>query len=480
MVIKSTDSNKKYIGLLFKLLFLLAIGAFVVYKIASPLGNFLFYTFVFYRFIVSKNLVFWSSVLFVMLNMPWGLFYYKPYGWYFSLTSTVGISYVSMFGLIFLLKMVISSPKRSLILKDYFTPFYRIPAFFILFLIVWSFAYGHNMKSIFSFLQAFPAFLLFISIPRLFSRDELLKLSKIIFLFSIVHFAGSLIEIVRPGSFMSLLYFGTPPIGIDYGNELIRFVGGISIHLYAMVMGLYYLSKNDTGWTKQFLWVVVILSWLFILNSATRGWMIASTFLITGYFIYSGLRFKLKLKTFFSVLVILLLGIFLMPNTFTMNLLSAFERLETIEALAEGDDTAGGTLSRLSERGPKVLTRFSESPILGFGFSKVTTDYYDGHVGNHSLLLMGGLVGLAVIWITVLSIVWYIFRADIFFYRPGSFVFGLALISIMIIHSSSRSMVSFYMPTDAAFLIGLIFNQFNADAQYQLDEYAKGSLVCSP
>jgi hypothetical protein len=462
MIEKRITNNKMLLSLVVSLLLLLIAGAFVIYKVASPIGNFLFYTFVFYRFVVSKNVVFWTATLFVMVNMPWGLFYYKPFGWYLSLTSSVGISFVTMFGIVFLIKVLLNKKRLTACRKDHFVSFYKAPVMYIFFLILWSLAYGHSPGSLFSLLQALPALLLFFIVPRFFNREELLKFSKIIFLFSIIHFMGSLIEIVRPGSFMSLLYFGTPPIGIDYGNDLIRFVGGITIHLYVMVAGLYYLSTDNSRWARWYLWVVIILSFLFILNSATRGWMIASSFLLLGYFSYGVLRLKMTRKTISSILIIIILGFVLIPDTFKKNLISAFKRLETIEAIAEGDETAKGTLSRLSERGPRVLSKYSESPIFGFGYSKVSTEYYDGHVGNHSMLIMGGIVGLVILWFSVLLIIWFFFQADWRFPRSGFFVFGLAFISIMIIHSSSRAMVSFYMPTDAAYLIGLIFNHFNA------------------
>jgi hypothetical protein len=367
-----------------------------------------------------------------------------------------------MYGIVFIIRLLLNEKRQRTYRKDYFAPFYRIPAVLILFLIMWSLAFGHSSGSLFSLLQSLPAILLFLSVPRFFNKIELLTFSKIIFLFSLIHFVGSLIEIVSPGSFMSLLYFGTPPLGIDYGNELIRVVGGITIHFYVMVAGLYYLCTDNIRWARWYLWVVIIASWLFILNSATRGWMIASSFLLLSYFSYSVLRLKITSKAISSILLVIVLGVVLIPDTFQKNLVSAFNRLETMEAIVEGDETAKGTLSRLSERGPRVLSRYSESPVFGFGYSKVSFDYYDGHVGNHSLLIMGGIVGLVILWISVLSIIWFLFRADRRFPKSGIFVFGLAFISIMIIHSSSRAMVSFYMPTDSAFLIGLIFNHFNA------------------
>ncbi|MFZ5942006.1 MAG: hypothetical protein ACOYXB_15665 [Bacteroidota bacterium] len=315
--------------------------------------------------------------------------------------------------------------------------------------------------SIFNIIQFFPAFLIFFAIPRLFTAEDLVKFNGILFAFSIIHFLGSVVEIISPGSFMNLIYFGKPSTGVAYGKELIRFVGGITIHLYVMFAGLYYLSRSNRIYKSWYLWLVVLLSWLFILNSATRGWMIASSFFVLSYFIFNTATGKISIRTALSLILIATAVLVFIPDSFKKNIGAAFDRLETVEALTEGDDTAEGTLSRLTERGPRVLTRFSESPVVGYGFSRVTADYYDEHVGNHDLLLMGGVVGLAILWITFLSLIFFLFRKE--FRNPGNgfYVIGLFMAVILIIHSTSRSMVSYYMSADAAFLISLAFNHFN-------------------
>lgn len=455
-------SNRRLFYLFLQLLLLLTVGAFLIYKLKSPISNFLFYTYVFYSFIASKKVVFWASALFIIVNSPWALFYYVPYEWYFNLTPTVGISFVSIVGIILLIKALYQSKWKGNLLIDNLKSFYYPIGFFIMFLLLWSFAFGNDVISVFNIIQYLPALIIFYILPRLLKNEELLNFNKLIFLFSLVHFSGSLIEIVRPGSFLPIIYFG-PPEGIEYGDNLIRFVGGITIHLYTMFIGLYYLSKRVVPYKKWYLWLVIIISYIFILNSATRGWMIASTFLLSGYFLYSFIRERVTFISFARLCIILIVLVTILPGSFKTNIFAAYDRLETVEAITEGDFSARGTLSRLTERGPHVLTKFSESPVFGFGYSKITAKYFDGHVGNHSLLLMGGVVGLAIIWGTILSLVWYFFRKDIQYPNHGFFVFGLALLTIMIIHSSSRSMVSYYMPADAAFLIGLIFNHFNSD-----------------
>jgi len=401
-------------------------------------------------------------VLFALINNPWGLFYYRPYEWYVWLSPTVGVSYVSMIGIVLIIKTYLYFRKRPFVIRDQFRRFYRPVALYIIFLIFWSIVYGHNIVSIFYLLQTLPVFLIFISVPTLLLNNELKEFNRIIFLFSLIHFLGSTIEIAIPGSFMPLLFFGPPPTGVLHGEVLTRFVGGISIHLYVMMLGLYYVSRRETGFQTWYLWLLILTSYIFILNSATRGWMIASSVLLILFFLQNVFSGKLSARTMVIVVIILASAFIIIPESFKRNMSEAFNRLETLEAIAEGDDTAEGTLTRISYRGPQVLSRFSESPIVGFGFSKVSAELYDEHVGNHDLILMGGVIGLAVIWISMILIIIRLFRYDWRYPGNGIYVLGLSLIVIMIIHSSSRSMISYYMSADAVFFISLIFNHLNA------------------
>lgn len=308
-----------------KIIIILFIGAFLSYKEASPISRFLFYSFIFYRFIVSKNIIFWSAFLFIILNNPWGLFYFRPANWMFPITQTVGFSYTYFFGFAFLIKSGFHFKKRGFTIKDYFHSFYKPIVFFVIFLLFWSFIYGHNAISIYNILRFIPAFFIFYCVPVWFNKNELVYFNRIIFIFSIFHLIGSFIEIIKPGTLMKLLFFGNPATGIAFGeDDLIRIVGGITIHLYVMVISLFYLCNKENKFKKWYLWLLIILSWLFILNSATRGWMIASSFLLLGYFIYQLLKSKLSIKSFATVIVIFFCILIFIPNSVKRNMKVAF------------------------------------------------------------------------------------------------------------------------------------------------------------
>ena len=75
----------------------------------------------------------------------------------------------------------------------------------------------------------------------------------------------------------------------------------------------------------------------------------------------------------------------------------ASKRLSTLEELASGDPTAGGTTTRLTVRGPRVMEGFKNSTIiLGAGFSNFYYSYSDGHVGFQNILLNSGVLGFII------------------------------------------------------------------------------------
>lgn len=449
----------------FLILVLLLIGAVFVYQFDFPFSNTIFYFAIFILFIISDKNIFWTAFLIILIYNPWGLFYYKYYDWILPITPTVSIPFTSIYGIAFLLKAWLLKGRRGFYLKDYFKSYYRFFGFYAVFLFCLNFVFGQSLASVFKMLVFLPSFLLFYSIPRLFSFTELVKLNKIIFLFVIIHSFGIFFDIVFNGLFINLITFNKVPTSVGVTEDLIRLLGGIGLNLYTMVTGMFYILSKEKSFKKWYLWFVVIIAYVTILSSATRGWMIASTVFFLLTLLYSIYRRYTSFKSITTLIIVAFMIMVLMPRGVLDNLDSAYDRLRTVESMAEGDLSAEGTAKRFTERGPRVLSRFNESPVFGFGYSKITEDYYDGHVGNHSLLLMGGIIGFIIVWLSIILAVIRFFQISKYRISRASFVFGFALLAIMIIHSTSRVMVSFYFPADSALLIAMFFGHTNASLQ---------------
>jgi O-antigen ligase len=141
-------------------------------------------------------------------------------------------------------------------------------------------------------------------------------------------------------------------------------------------------------------------------------------------------------------------------------------RLSSIQLLISGDLTAGGTLQRLDVRMPKVMNKFWESPIIGWGFSNGFQEYKDGHVGHANILLNIGLLGYVFINIIYLKICIktkkIIQNREVLMKEgraPLVYLFGL--FSIFIIHSSSTQFWGydmFYSQIPKILLLSFIFS----------------------
>ncbi|MBN2863658.1 MAG: O-antigen ligase family protein [Bacteroidales bacterium] len=460
---------------LFKIVLIILFGSVMVYGFNSQASRSAYFLFVLIWFFFTKDNVVGIAILFILTVNPWGLFYYKPYNWIIQLTTSVGIGYSLSFPLIIFLKYYIRESFRKKFIKDSFSPFYLAFAFYYVFLAGWGLVFGHSAVSVYDTVLSIAGPLLFFVIPVLFSKNEIIKLNRIILSFSILHVVVAIADILTGGAITRILIFGREAsTAAIWTEEIIRLTGGIVIALYSLIMSLYYLASRDKNFRAGFLWIVAILSFYYIINSATRGWMIASFLLVSVYFLFYAGRLLRRKEIFIGLLVVIIIGLVLFSGPIKVNIKSAFRRLSTVEAVVSGDLTAGGTARRWDQRGPRALTRFSESPIFGFGFSRVTSEYYDGHVGNHSLLLIGGIAGLTIIWGTAFAIIIYLYRKERRNrYLKGVFVFGIALLAIMIIHSTSRVMVSFIMPVDIAFMIALFLSQVNT----RMNEVSRNRII---
>lgn len=209
--------------------------------------------------------------------------------------------------------------------------------------------------------------------------------------------------------------------------------------------------------------MAIFSSMFFVISSATRGEMAASAFSLLSIIIVYYHKF---LRSALILSLALIIAYILLPQRVVINMNLAFQRFMTIESIAQGDLTANNTAIRFTERGPRVLAQYYNSPIFGFGYSKITDRYYDEHVGNHSMLLIGGIIGLYILTLTLYLLINWIYRIQNSFNyleeAKGFIVLIFGIIAIFIIHSTSRDMMSYYIPFNSAFLITIYLSIPNA------------------
>ena len=154
-------------------------------------------------------------------------------------------------------------------------------------------------------------------------------------------------------------------------------------------------------------------------------------------------------------------------NTLDSQIQRSTERLNSIESIVGGNTTSVST--RVDERIPKLMIKFKERPILGWGFSTEGLRSQDSHVGFHNMLREGGILEIIVFIIFFIQIVgklWVLSkRRGILASERNSLLFAaISFLSLMIIHAASSQLFGYFVGFYAAdkwFMISLILVGFN-------------------
>ena len=181
--------------------------------------------------------------------------------------------------------------------------------------------------------------------------------------------------------------------------------------------------------------------------SATRGWIIG-----LGTIIIIQLLFLLNMGKrevpWLAVFLTLLFIIGLSNPKIREQVTFSKERLLTLESLAEGDRSAEKTLQRLDIRSPIVMKMWRQRPLFGWGFSDVSWEYGDGHVGNQNILMVSGVAGFILL---AGFLLYFMFKMAEAYMRkrrfrkanPALMLFPVFLLGWFIIHSTSGQQFAF-------------------------------------
>lgn len=231
-----------------------------------------------------------------------------------------------------------------------------------------------------------------------------------------------------------------------------------SIMSVALVVSIILLFRERTPIRPNTLILAVFASSLSIFLSGTRGWMLLLFLVLSSFFFIRGFGF---VKQFARVSVMVgMLGLItasLFPVVVSQGEF-AYDRLLTLQEFASGDLTAGGTLKRVTERGPRVMAVFRESPIIGWAFSNTFMEYSDIHVGNQTNLLNLGIFGFVLLNMAFLSILLKAWRKGRWSMIHGignnsHWVILLALMGFFVVHSTSTILWSLALTSVSKYLI---------------------------
>jgi hypothetical protein len=390
----------------------------------------------------SKKDYFWFALVFILIDAPGRLFiswdpvHILPY---FALA---GPNRSIFFGEIFLVVSLIKAIKNKIRVPRYFfkVPLLMLGLYFI-FEMINSFLIGIDYFKLFRTLRFTLPFLLYFIIPTFFREEQhYRKFFNILFLWTFVVLGVQIFELAS-GYKLNILLGGTLPTEfVDTNEEFYRPFYSHFLVTLCFIMSLFYLT--EAGSNKRFLIGVLGACSLIVSLSGTRGFILAFLLILILYTIF--VSRALYTTNLFRVLLLFIVFIALMNSFPSVNerLAKSFQRLQTVESLVQGDITAQGTLQRLSERSPRVMKKFMENPIVGFGFSNEGAEYFDEHVANQTMLLSSGLFGYGLFLFSWLYFVGYILLLNNSLnqynpYKKRILVFVIGFVGLFFIHSTS-------------------------------------------
>jgi hypothetical protein len=368
-----------------------------------------------------------------------------------------------------LIKSIKKKPKSFLFQSEFVFLFVFAAIVFL-----YTFVMGAGLKDIVQgYRVTFPWILLLI-IPRfLKDDDDIHRLNRLLFPIVFLAFVSQLYSYVSGEYFVDVFKAGPQRVGPSLlavtieSKEAARSASSMLIILYVFSQALFYYFSKNRPFNVPYLILVLLFCIFSVYLTAARGWIISFTTVI----LLTVIKFTRR-ESIIQILRIAVLagvcfvGVTILFPRMKIQMKNVQNRVVTIQYLLEGDFSAGGTLSRIEKRGPKVMSQVIKSPILGWGFTNHYFRYWDGHVGHQSILLNVGFAGYLILNGLFLGLTIKVYRYSRqkwirVVYGNGLIVFCYVLLGIYIIHSTSVQIWGLHIKYALGFMYALIFTSIS-------------------
>ncbi|MFZ2901246.1 MAG: hypothetical protein WA004_21630 [Saprospiraceae bacterium] len=408
----------------------------------------LFYIATLVAYFNSKDEPFWLTFFFVLSDGFIGFF-----NNYEAVMSAIpGLPPVEV-GQFYIALTLVKAAKVKKFDKPFYFPIMGAMLVYVIFLFVQSYTLGVSpeLNAQFRIIKYLLPLALFYSIPKLFEGEDQYRQTFALFipfaffalLAQVITISTSLAPSQLLGVHQDLWFIATTGEGKTY-----RGFYSTNMVLISFFGALFYSATKDKYFNKTLLFAVIAADFLSAFLSATRGWVLCFTFATLLHLIFVLRMSAGQLSKIVITATVALVGLMSLPVV-NKQFSAAFERLETLQALAGGDVTAKGTLARINDRLPKVVKKWEESPLTGWGFSDDFFKYGDFHVGNHNILLQAGILGALLMALFLGYFQWKLFQRSMSLpagniYKNALLVFPVFFMGWFIIHSSSGQQFMFY------------------------------------
>jgi hypothetical protein len=419
---------------------LIFISILVVYY-APTIIVFLWFILLLVLYWRSQDEPFWFAIFFVLSDGFMGFFgAYQA-----TLPLLPGLPPIEI-GQFYILLTVLKAYNRPKVFPLFFHKYLSLMGIYVLFLILVGILFGikSTPNDYFRVVKLTLPLLLFYSIPKLmFHVRDFTRVFSLLFPIAILAFITQLFDIITGQSFSGLFGAKNIPYWDVMEGRIYRVFYNVNIILMSFFGSLYFSSRKNNPFNIFYLYSVVLASVSVAFLSATRGWIIAFAVTLALYVLIMS-RIKITRLAIFTIIGVAIFTIGYRNPFIQSQVKRSFERFRTMETVAEGDLTAGGTVTRATEQSQDVLNKWKESPVFGWGFSEEYRKYINEHVGNQNILLHSGIIGLLLMFSFFLYFHFRLINAGRIFNRREYFIFLIFFAGWFIIHSTSGQHFAYY------------------------------------
>ncbi len=328
----------------------------------------------------------------------------------------------------------------------FYNKYLSVMGAYVLFLIGVGLVFGINPtpNDYFRIVKLTLPLLLFYSVPKLIRSDyDYLRVFSLVFPVAIMAFVTQLFDIITGRSFAGFLGASDIAYWDVMEGRIYRVFYNVNIILVSLFGALYYTLRKVRAFNIIYLYIVILSSLSVAYLSATRGWILGFGVVIALFIVVSG-RHNIPRLSFFLIVGAVLLILGLSNPAVGSQISRSYERFMTVESVAEGDLTAGGTVTRATYQSKDVMDKWKESPVFGWGFSEEFRGYINEHVGNQNILLHSGLLGAGLMFVFFAFFHVRLIETGVRSRKRELFIFTIFFIGWFIIHSTSGQHFAYY------------------------------------
>jgi hypothetical protein len=382
-------------------LFVYYIIAIITVYVVPNIVSYVFFTLLLFLFYRSNNNYFWFVLIFVLTDPPGGFF---PGGdLNYGLPMFRFPAYVTFQELFIYVAFI-----KALSNGRHYTFIYKKPvvllSVYLIFLFAFTFLIGTSTYTLLKTIKWLLPWSLLYSIPRLINKkEEWDNFFSLLFPFVIIGLVAQIVQLLIGQPVANIFGTNFEPVSGEVSRSLGQFdisqydvsvarpLSSPYVNLICYIGSMFFLSSSKKVFSEKYLYMILIFAYFSILLTATRGWILAYSFVLIIYSVLINKRSRFFLRL--GLPLILIGSIIYFSPIIQSQLIGVTNRMATLGLMVKGDITAGGTVKRINEYTPALLNIFYKSPILGWGFSDVFWSNKNGHAGQANLLMNVGIVG---------------------------------------------------------------------------------------